>query len=415
MPHRLSILFVALAAACLTAPSWAAISTSSPSNSASPPDVKTTSSTETWTGTTENGASVMGMNEIVIAQAPPGDKRVHVVKSGNVSVGIDGAFTSIDIDGLLSQILPDTLNTEIQTSGVRSIKNAPYRADVFYGRTQSLPDGNVIEKRTSSAVYRDSAGRTRQDSRDTSGNVTSISIYDAVDGARFSLNPKSKTATKFSFDRDLSKRITELREKAASLTSERGDIEKRMAELREKAKAISLREMSTRKREPMEEINVSVVRFNDAEGSAATDTSKTERIVLRTGDKKSMSDALFSEAMTTGPIGGAWKDARYRANATTKSLGTKEIEGVRADGTMKSYTIPAGELGNRNPITVTTESWYSPELQVTVYSKTSDPRSGDTVYRLANVSRTEQPMSLFSVPAEYTIKEPKVLNFTTPK
>lgn len=415
MPFHLSVLFVAVVATCLTASTWAATSAPAPSISTSAPEVNTTSSTETWTGTTENGTNVMGVNEIVIAQAPAGDKRVHVVKSGNVSVGINGDFASIDIDGLLSRMLPDTLNTEIQTSGVRSIKNAPYRADVFYERTQNLPDGNVIEKRTSSAVYRDSAGRTRQESRDTSGNITSISIYDAVDGARFSLNPKSKTATKFSFDRDLSKRITELRDKATSLVNERGNLEKHMAELRDRAKAISIREMGTRKREPMEEINVSVVRFNDAEGSAATDTSKTERIVLRTGDKKSMADALFSEAMTTGPIGGAWKDARYRANATTKSLGTKEMEGVRAEGTMKSYTIPAGELGNRNPITVTSESWYSPELQVTVYSKTSDPRSGDTVYRLANVSRAEQPMSLFSVPGEYTIKEPKVLNFTTPK
>jgi hypothetical protein len=36
-----------------------------------------------------------------------------------------------------------------------------------------------------------------------------------------------------------------------------------------------------------------------------------------------------------------------------------------------------------------------------VYAKTSDPRAGDTIYRLTNVKRGEPPADLFKVPPEY--------------
>ncbi len=51
------------------------------------------------------------------------------------------------------------------------------------------------------------------------------------------------------------------------------------------------------------------------------------------------------------------------------------------------------------------ERWYSPELQVVVQTKTSDPRMGETTYRLANLVRSEPDLSLFQVPSDYTIKE----------
>jgi hypothetical protein len=64
-----------------------------------------------------------------------------------------------------------------------------------------------------------------------------------------------------------------------------------------------------------------------------------------------------------------------------------------------------GEVGNRNPIVVSDESWYSPELQVTLLSKHSDPRSGDNIYRLASIRRGEPAASLFSVPSDYAVKD----------
>ena len=99
-------------------------------------------------------------------------------------------------------------------------------------------------------------------------------------------------------------------------------------------------------------------------------------------------------------------DMKYARNATTRDLGTREIEGVKAEGKLRSYEIPAGEVGNTRPIVITDETWYSPELQVTVYSKHSDPRSGDRIYRLDNIRRAEPPADLFTAPAGYDIKDP---------
>ena len=68
-------------------------------------------------------------------------------------------------------------------------------------------------------------------------------------------------------------------------------------------------------------------------------------------------------------------------------------------------TIPAGQIGNEQPLQVVTETWYSPELQTVVLRKRSDPRSGDTVTRYMNVSRTEPPRTMFEPPADFKISE----------
>jgi hypothetical protein len=38
-------------------------------------------------------------------------------------------------------------------------------------------------------------------------------------------------------------------------------------------------------------------------------------------------------------------------------------------------------------------------------SRRSDPRMGETVYRLTNVSRSEPAHALFEVPADYTVTD----------
>ena len=76
-----------------------------------------------------------------------------------------------------------------------------------------------------------------------------------------------------------------------------------------------------------------------------------------------------------------------------------------AEGTRSTVTIPAGVIGNELPIQSVSERWYSPELQTIVMTKRSDPRFGETVYRLTNIQRTEQPSSLFEVPADYTMRD----------
>ena len=85
----------------------------------------------------------------------------------------------------------------------------------------------------------------------------------------------------------------------------------------------------------------------------------------------------------------------------TKSLGTRDFEGVKADGTQTTHTIPAGEIGNERAIVITSERWFSPELQLVVFAKTSDPRRGETTYKLTHLKRGEPPADLFKVPSGY--------------
>ncbi|HVO91096.1 MAG TPA: hypothetical protein VMV45_21345, partial [Casimicrobiaceae bacterium] len=85
----------------------------------------------------------------------------------------------------------------------------------------------------------------------------------------------------------------------------------------------------------------------------------------------------------------------------TKSLGTREFGGVKAEGTQTTHTIAAGAIGNEKPIVIVSERWFSPELQLVVYAKTSDPRAGDTIYRLEKLQRGEPPADLFKIPEDY--------------
>jgi hypothetical protein len=93
------------------------------------------------------------------------------------------------------------------------------------------------------------------------------------------------------------------------------------------------------------------------------------------------------------------------AEVNREQLGTQSIEGVMAEGTRVTFTIPAGKIGNERPIVTVNERWYSPELQTIVLTKNSDPRMGETTYRLTNINRSEPDPSLFQVPADYTVDE----------
>jgi len=91
------------------------------------------------------------------------------------------------------------------------------------------------------------------------------------------------------------------------------------------------------------------------------------------------------------------------SNSKDESLGAQTIEGVRAEGMRTTVTLPAGSIGNDLPIDIVSERWYSPELQTVVMTKRNDPRMGETVYQLTNLSRNEPARSLFEAPADYTV------------
>ncbi len=87
------------------------------------------------------------------------------------------------------------------------------------------------------------------------------------------------------------------------------------------------------------------------------------------------------------------------------SLGERIVEGLKVTGTRMEFTIPEGAVGNEQPITVSSEQWFSPDLGVVVQSTHRDPMMGDTNYRLEQISRAEPDASLFTVPADYTQSE----------
>ena len=258
----------------------------------------------------------------------------------------------------------------------QAVKNAPYSAQVIIEKVQGLPDGNQIASQNTAMTYRDSAGRTRHEITDDKGEVRAITLRDP-NGASYILRPQDKTATQLGGSPE---QVKAAREKAHA----------RIEQLRKEGK------LPAAGAKPTEREAVIVKRIERVEGSAQGKVHEEIRMRL---------NALGSLRGELAPmIAGAFADRKWAAGATTRELGSREFSGVKADGKMRSYEIPAGEVGNRNPIAVTHETWYSPELQVAVYTKHSDPRHGDAIYRLENIKREEPAASLFTVPSDYTVK-----------
>jgi hypothetical protein len=92
-----------------------------------------------------------------------------------------------------------------------------------------------------------------------------------------------------------------------------------------------------------------------------------------------------------------------KVSTNTERLAKQIIDGLECEGTRTVATMPAGAIGNERPIETVTETWYSPELQVMILSKRSDPRFGEATYRVTNIVRSEPESSLFQIPSEYTI------------
>ena len=97
-----------------------------------------------------------------------------------------------------------------------------------------------------------------------------------------------------------------------------------------------------------------------------------------------------------------------------ETLAPRTLEGVGVAGRRLKTTIAAGAIGNEWPLTITSEEWTSPELQILVLTDRKDPWLGDSTYRLMHISRNEPAASLFQVPSDYTIKETGISRFDMP-
>ena len=251
---------------------------------------------------------------------------------------------------LCAQQAVDDMKRVAEGLELKTVTGAPYSATAVTSSVQTLADGTKISKTMEAMLARDSEGRTRRDqSLESLGPWTTniqrnaVSIVDPVAQVRYVLQPDGKTALK-----------TPLIRVSSELMRKKID-ETVTAELK-----------------------------------ARMDKAKAEAVVLN----------MTSNGQT---IGLAVKpDGR---NVQREDLGNRVIEGVNATGRRETRTIPAGDIGNDRPIQIVSETWYSDELQTVVLSKHTDPRVGDSEYKLTNISRAEPSRSLFEVPAGYTVRE----------
>jgi hypothetical protein len=95
--------------------------------------------------------------------------------------------------------------------------------------------------------------------------------------------------------------------------------------------------------------------------------------------------------------------ASGQSQVNTEDLGAQTMQGLVVNGVRTTRTIPAGQIGNANPVKIVTEVWMSPDLKTVVYSKRSDPLMGEDIFQLINIVRTEPDPSLFAVPADFKI------------
>ena len=282
------------------------------------------------------------------------------------------------------------------------VKNAPYQADAVNEVVQTLSDGNRIVRRTSTQVARDAYGRTRQEKK--GGTVY---LFDPIDNKSYALNPDRKTAVRIP-------RAPSLLAPAAPPappTPAPAAIAPPAPPVPPVPPAATAPTPMPSGATPRATERVIVKRSPDGRDIEVA----PGRVVVKrqAGDGKDVEDVRV-EVIRVGRDGhGAHELTPLpplslpllpRGKGEQKSLGTREFDGVKAEGTMTSHTIPAGEIGNEKPIVVTSERWFSPDLHVVVYATTSDPRTGDTLYRLANLRRGEPPAELFKLPSAYKLR-----------
>jgi hypothetical protein len=231
------------------------------------------------------------------------------------------------------------------------VTGAPYSADTTTQRVQILADGNRIEQDTSGSVARDSQGRVRRDEslplKEPNGGEAPhiIMIDDPVAQVHWTLDAQRKIAMKMPFP------------PAPTLAAH-------------------------------------------SPSSAPNVERYADKSFFFASGGPGMSGAFVMADKGQISAGGPMD-----SNEVKTDLGTQTIEGVAARGARLTRTIPVGQIGNAEPITITTETWYSPDLKVLVMSKSSDPRMGDTTYTLTNIQRSEPSPTLFQPPDDYVVKD----------
>lgn len=260
---------------------------------------------------------------------------------------------------LLSAQEPD-LGFQVKVkAGPAAITGSPYSAVAVTENVQTLADGNRIVQNRSEKLYRDGQGRERSETVDGAEAV----ITDPVGKTGYTLNSETRTA------RETPAFANFFRWHATSETPNWLETPLYAA----KAGQI------------LNELSIQLSPKGGAQAPTAGGRGGVVKVSLAPG------------------AGGRGEPSPTSQNAVKEDLPPQNIEGVYAAGTRTTLTIPAGQIGNEREIKVVDEVWYSPDLQMNVLTKHSDPRMGENTYRLTNISRAEPDPTLFQVPPAYTI------------
>ncbi|MCC6861977.1 MAG: hypothetical protein IT158_25620 [Bryobacterales bacterium] len=246
--------------------------------------------------------------------------------------------------------------------GGQVVKGKPYSAEAVTETNQMLADGNRIHRTMKSNIYRDSEGRTRREQTfSVIGHLSAadaplqtIIIDDPVAGVHYILDTRNKTARKMT-----------LAPRAHPQSASQSSAEAARGQAGERVETVVIKRQMEIAPQPAAGIPVA----GPGIGVPRMD------VIASTGPQQS------------------------------ESLGKQTIEGLEAEGTRTSFTIPAGQIGNERPIEVVSERWFSPQLNVVVLDRHNDPRMGETVYKLTNVQLADPAGTLFEVPPDYKIVE----------
>jgi hypothetical protein len=149
-------------------------------------------------------------------------------------------------------------------------------------------------------------------------------------------------------------------------------------------------------------------RVEDMSGKAAiSDPVAGFRAELDPATKVARAGNQVPLGIALAGVQGQRNQARSGSGEVTENLKAQTINGVMAQGTRVTTTIPKGQIGNDRDIAVVTERWTSNDLQMLVKSVNSDPRFGDTTYELTKIVQGPQDASLFQIPSDYTQTGPQ--------
>jgi hypothetical protein len=101
------------------------------------------------------------------------------------------------------------------------------------------------------------------------------------------------------------------------------------------------------------------------------------------------------------PIPPIVNSSRSASRVTQTDLGEQIMDGTTLHGTQKQRTIDAALSSTNQPVTITDQYWYAPDLFLYLIVKHDDPRTGEQIVAVTHIDRQEPPAAKFEVPAGY--------------